>query len=277
MHEQEMTLERKIQEKHWANKATQNAHYIASLDKAIVQKDSELVRHFSEECYKQELYYTAFTGFEFLKDRPGMFKAALGEYNSDATKVLFHQMLTAYLGNNTIDKIETNVNQWIKEKNCKAQLLRGEIIPQINMAYNLAREYDIGVAIANGGLLPGFFFEQSGLPVEVAEFHRRSRSDKVTWKTNVNQDTFKGKKVLVMEKDVVTGKTATRVLNEIMKHNPYQVDIALALNPISSQFGIGCFEQNIPAEYKNKYFPNSFAYMWFDKAVTELEKNLADK
>ena len=256
-------------------KSGERYHLMHALETHIEMKNEALVRETAQTCLEQELFYTAFKGFEFLKDRPGMLTSALGEVNSDFTKVLFYTMLRAYIGKDTIEQIDTKLNQWLERKNCIGARTLGNLPPEINIAHNLAGEYDVGVAVANGGLLSGFFFENYGLPVKVAETHRKTRSNKIQWKTPIDESAFKDKHVLVIENDIVTGKTAARIIQELSKYKPAQVDIALNLNPLTNESaGIGCRAENIPNGYSNRYFPKSFDYNRFDVAIAKLEQSL---
>jgi hypoxanthine phosphoribosyltransferase len=246
-----------------------NEKIVAAIFEYIKLNDANKVRQLADMCFEKQQFNSAFKGYEFLNDREKMFQAAIGEQD----EYLRGELLGDYLGKNTKKALNDQVENWLKTKNCNNMKTVGNIIPTVNMAYNLIHQYDVGIAIAKGGLWPAFIFELQGLPIYVAQPHKKTRS--LTWKTPIDDQTLKDKKVLVIDKDVETGKTAWKVYDELSKYKPSQIGIALASNPITEISGTyGTLSQNIPSEYKKIHFQNEFTYEHFDKATQNLENRL---
>ena len=101
------------------------------------------------------------------------------------------------------------------------------------------RDYDLGVGIANGGMYASYMMHQAGLPVMTVEMKRKGRG--ATWqpKTFIGEK-LTGKKVLVIENDIVTGRTMRRAVREIMKYSPSEISACFMEGPDL------CRLQNLP-------------------------------
>ena len=112
-----------------------------------------------------------------------------------------------------------------------------------------------------------------GLKTIIADCHGHNKKRHIfSWKDMLEIE--KGSRVLVIENDVVSGRTAQRVLDEILPFQAQQIDLALSINPKKGMFGIGTIVENIPKGYGRVYFPEQFSYAHLDKAVEKLEQVL---
>ncbi|MFC1723405.1 phosphoribosyltransferase [Nanoarchaeota archaeon] len=102
---------------------------------------------------------------------------------------------------------------------------RGDrMIGTLRAAHQLMPQYDVGIGIAKAGLTPAAMFDLFGLPIYVCECHKQDEDTTFDW---IDEPDIYGKKVLILENDIVTGRTLTRVVQEIERYDPKQVDIFL--------------------------------------------------
>jgi hypothetical protein len=94
-------------------------------------------------------------------------------------------------------------------------------------ATKLAPDYDVGIGIAWGGAPLSFIFENHGLPIRLASAKRKGAG--VSWRPidELNEEAIEGKRVLVMEIDVLVGRTLRRAVAEIEKLKPRSIDLLL--------------------------------------------------
>jgi len=108
----------------------------------------------------------------------------------------------------------------------------------------LAGDYDLGVVVAYGGLSGGYALEVMGLPVKVIEAKRKGKGASFDWR-NVDPRVIEGKDVLVVENDVMTGRTLRRVARELGRANPKSIDLYFTLREGYND------ERNIPDDFRN--------------------------
>jgi len=152
--------------------------------------------------------------------------------------------------------ISSRFEEWEKAKGLR-QASQQSITDTSNSAAHLVQQYDVSVPIAKGGLFAGYMFEQFGLPSIICEYHSKGRKKGFGW---INSpEAIRDAKVLVLDKDCVSGRTLGAVLKEIRKYSPAVVDVCFNHNPLpTNSYGIGTFSQNIPEGYRNRFYPNSF-------------------
>lgn len=120
-------------------------------------------------------------------------------------------------------------NKYLKEFSLEnsrnTEILLGSDFVEIPcMAEKLAGEYDIGVSIADGGIATSLPFYISGLPMTFCKSQRHGKGAKFRW---LGKPELEGKRVLVIDEDVVTGRTLKRVSREIQKYSPAGMDLFL--------------------------------------------------
>ena len=95
----------------------------------------------------------------------------------------------------------------------------------IDEVSSIRGKYDLGVGIAQGGLYLAFLFELAGLPVMNVEMKRRGKG--ATWNPQADFDgqKLKGKKVLLLENDLDTGRTLRRASKEITNYHPQSISV----------------------------------------------------
>lgn len=92
-------------------------------------------------------------------------------------------------------------------------------------AQTIATNYDCGIALAAGGLYLGFIFELvANFPVLTVEMKRRGNGAR--WMP-IDKLNIQGKRVLVFDNDVVTGRTLKRAIQELQRINPASIDLLL--------------------------------------------------
>ncbi len=99
---------------------------------------------------------------------------------------------------------------------------------ELRLAYRAAQrlipDYDLGIAIAKGGLFLGYVFETSGLPTQVV--HMKRRKSWVTWNpiNIIKKEDIKGKRILFLENDFVTGRTLEKAARKLNRFQPNCLD-----------------------------------------------------
>jgi hypoxanthine phosphoribosyltransferase len=233
----------------------------------------EGLRETSDLAMRDGIYSVAEACFKELNDRKNLIKI-IRELDGNKTEFyLFSCSIIDYLGEDTTRRIIKQGRKWTKEQGYPEDNYAFEA-QNINLAHLLSKEFDYGVGIAKGGLTLAHAFSLFGLPLKIVEAHKRGSSTTFDLKKNAFSD-LEEKRVLVIDQDVQTGATSERVLEEIQKYNPEEVSLALRLNPRKiGEISIGSNAENIPREFSSVYFPYSFNYSSFDKAVEKVEENL---
>lgn len=92
---------------------------------------------------------------------------------------------------------------------------------------NLGNNYDLGIALATGGLFFSYIAEQFEFPTMIVKMSRHSKG--ATWQPvdDITRDAINDKRIVVFENDVVTGRTLRRAIKEINFLNPLFVDLLL--------------------------------------------------
>lgn len=90
----------------------------------------------------------------------------------------------------------------------------------------LAGQYDVAIAIAGGGLFSGCVAQILGLPTLFADIHAHGRKrPQVKWLSPVSRENFEGKRVLLLDKDAVTGATMRAARRFLAPFNPAKIGV----------------------------------------------------
>lgn len=250
----------------------ERGHLYVALSSYMEIGDREGVKSVGERCIREGWYEDANIAFEYLNDRNGILKVikeAEGKNNE-----AFQNALRSYMGSNTISKFGESFKQWSSEKGM-GEVQGSGLMNVANMAYNLVDEYDMGIGIAKGGLYCTYMFNQFGLPTKIANCHRKGEGATFEWLDEINERDIEGKRIAVFDKDVVSGRTSIRSLEEIQKYNPKSVDLVLNYDPMEKFLPvIESLTSGTPQGYDASHYPGSFSYQSFDKVTEQLEQKL---
>jgi hypothetical protein len=94
-------------------------------------------------------------------------------------------------------------------------------------ASKLASEYDVGIGLAWDGAAISFVFNRHGLPVRLVSMKRKGAGAAWNPIDELNGAELRGRRVLVLEVDVLTGRTLRRALKELERHGPSTIDLLL--------------------------------------------------
>lgn len=239
----------------------------SALDHFREMNDVEMVQRIGDACFEEGLLCFSRSAYEFLKDREGIFKIILSKDVGSQELALI-----SYLGE-TEEILYRNFATWATERSFP-NAIPMEAAPIINMAYHLGNNYDMGIGVANGGCFSTYVFDSFGLETRLVEAHRKGRGATFNWATKTSEEDIVGKRIVVLDKDVVSGRTSRRVLRELQRLNPKSIDLVLNHNPTKGPYGLGTLLINVPQEYDNVFFPESFSYGEFDRAVEILEQSV---
>jgi hypothetical protein len=94
-------------------------------------------------------------------------------------------------------------------------------------AQNLMPQYDLGIELATDGLCPGYIFHLHGFPTKAVKLGRKGRG--AVWQPleELSTEDIEGKKLLLFDNDVVTGRTLNRTVRELGKFSPEYMDLLL--------------------------------------------------
>lgn len=139
----------------------------------------------------------------------------------------------------------------------------------IAAAHSLAGNYDVGIGIAKAGLFSACMFETFGLPVYIVESHRHALSATFRWVDK--RPDLKGKKVIVLENDVISGKTMRRVVGQLIHQRPECIDVYFNVGP-SDGTGYHSKLENVPERVRNVYHPGNLDYNNFWPGIQILKE-----
>lgn len=216
-----------------------------------------------ELCLKKEYFFDALNAYFKVKE-PRFLRAIVDGLAKEGDMGCLD-----YLIRGEIDWafLKSSFNDFCEKRKLepKVSFSRSETI---NAAYNLILNYDIGVGIARGGLFSSYIFNLMGLPLVLAETHRRGKG--ATFKWHDNPEMLKSKKILVLDKDVVSGRSVRRVVRELKQFSPAGLGLFLNHNPLD-YINI----KAIPPEFENIYYPKKMDYFNFYGAYIKFKENLA--
>lgn len=90
----------------------------------------------------------------------------------------------------------------------------------------LSDDYDVFIAIARGGLFSGSIADLLGLPNLVVDVHAHERElPEARWVSDVKLEDIAGKRVLLLDKDAVTGASIEWALKLVAPYGPAKVGV----------------------------------------------------
>lgn len=124
---------------------------------------------------------------------------------------------------------------------------------------NLARQYDIAVPIARGGLKQGAIANLWGMPTRIVDIAAHKRKVPTgEWVNPVAPEDFTGKNVLLFDKDAVTGASIRKAMEMLKPFQPASVGVYFAHNVVpEGKVGIGTVVEGLPAGLKIFYPKNA--------------------
>lgn len=172
-----------------------------------------------------------------------------------------------------IDNIYDDFRRFNRERGFEGSIAF-DIPRTFNVAGNLAENYDLGVGIAKGGLFASYALDTMGLPIVLAEAHRTNGG--ATFKWIDSPENLKGKNVLVIDKDTVSGRTLRRTLKELRKYSPSSVDLFLNHDAIRSRSSWAYSHlESVPEDFGKIYTPIMFNYNNFPKIYKYLKNKFS--
>jgi len=95
--------------------------------------------------------------------------------------------------------------------------------------HNLAQDYDIAIPIACGGLKQGAVAHLLGIPTRIADIHAHNQpTAEGTWINSVTAEDFDGKKVLLLDKDAVSGATIQEAVDMLKEFKVKEIGVYFA-------------------------------------------------
>jgi hypothetical protein len=197
---------------------------------------TEALREYSHMLYSKGEHFDAYYGFKAIGFKAGMFSSARRFERSH--QIVWSDSNSGLCSDYAEDLLVTaplqeRFKEWLGGRFPGMELEgTGGSSRAILMAHTLAKHYDCGIAIAKKGLPGGFFMQLFGMPVHIAESHvegrdTESQSTSFNWITTPKAADFTGKRVLLIDNDIVTGLTLQRVGAELQKFSPASVAVAL--------------------------------------------------
>jgi hypothetical protein len=256
-------------------------NYSGLLEVAIFQKDPKKVRNIADELLKHHAFLDATKAFMFLKDDDGVQRtineaerfsikpdgrrnslylgsACLLDYFNERAAKGFREHYIKWAGSKSLEKFNPPINE----------------PTLLNMAHELSANYDLGVAVAMGGMPMGYLFDMMGLDVRVVEYHRQSGQNGLKYVDAVGPDDVRGRRVAVFDKDVRTGETTTQVLEELQAMEPASVDLLVKFPPVEGGPPISTVLEAVPKGYRGVISPDDVSYGRFVAAVDKLNKRI---
>lgn len=238
--------------------------------------DRERLRIAAERCFSSDGWlFDSYRAFAFLNDREGLLRVIRKEKDALSGEIM-NGALRDFIGEETVNKVYEGFRSWCSEKGYDD----AHIFPigvAANLAYNLVSNHDLGIGVAKGGLFSTYMARLFGLNTKVIEMHRKGKGATFRLVDEIKPSDIEGKRVVVFDKDVVSGRTTRRALTEIKKYKPGQLNLALFHDSVESgTIGIGTVASNIPDGFDHVYYSGSFNYRDFDKVVEGLERSLVN-
>lgn len=239
--------------------------------------DKDRVKEVGDRCLREGWFEDARNAFSFLGDKTGLLRVIRENENDPSASLTVENALSEYVGAEQLKMLDEVFKSWafgkgisVSDANASFKLLI------VNAAYHLTGKYEVGVGVSHGGLFSAYACSLFGLPVKVADCHKKGRGTSFVWVDKPNRVDLEGKVVAVFDNDVVSGRTATRVLNEVKMYDPARVDLVLVHSPVIWG-GFGTVAANIPEGYNNTCYLKEYSYADFDKVAVKLEELLRQR
>jgi hypothetical protein len=211
------------------------------------------LRTLAEKIMGNNDIHGAIRAYGYLGDREKLLEA----YESTGSEDYKKLALEFYFGEESLVRFDQSFDRWCSELGYP-KVAKQESLKLLGMASELADKYDLGIGIAKGGLYLTSVFNQFGLDTKVVEAHRRGKGATFNWVSDYTLKEIEGKKILVIDKDVVSGRSSKKVLTELLKYRPQEVSLALTHNAVRGSHSLGSFVFNVDERYNNTYTPEDF-------------------
>lgn len=227
--------------------------------------DKKTVRIIGRQCVENEWLFDASVAFRYTRNKKSLFNIIKicenrGEYVKD--------LACDYLGEDLRDHAYNKFQKWISKKGFSYAIF---FHPAniVKMAYELSNKYDIGIGIAKGGLCLTWVFNLFGLKTKVVEAHRKGIGATFRYVDRISLEDIRDKKVVIFDKDIVTGRTTRRIIRELKRFKPKSLDLILFHDPVNVKGGFGSYLPSVSEQFNNVYYPKKLMYTNFDKAVKQ--------
>ncbi len=124
----------------------------------------------------------------------------------------------------------------------------------LQAAHSLGPNYDLIIGNAKGGLFSAHAFHLLGYNTKVCETHRKGRGATFKWLDSVEEADFAGKKILLLDKDIVSGRSLRRIVRELSIYSYAKLDVFFNWGLPYSRLG------NLPNEINEAFHPEKLDY-----------------
>lgn len=257
----------------------------------ISPENRKKLHNYGLHCLKSERYMTAVEAFQKLHDFPMLKKIKDLIPENKRTEYFFcylslleslenYEEIESFIEKLDQEKIDgffsfEDFRKAIYQKALSLPAKKGKELSgttnnsDILAIYKLAKEYDIAIAIANGGLFQGAIAAFLGMPLKVLAISAHNQQNiKTEWLDPISREDLAGKRVLLFDKDVISGATV-RSAFEIMRHFAVsKIGLYLSIRPSSSPYGLGSHLESIPAGIE-VYYPGNVSLKDAGEALTK--------
>ena len=149
-----------------------------------------------------------------------------------------------------VEPLSEYIKQYLKNNGTPVATGDMDVAKDLTAIRNLAQEYDIAVPIARGGLRQGAIADLWGMKtriIDIAAHERKTPRGK--WVSPVEEKEFAGKRVLLFDKDAVSGATIKKVVKMLAGFKPERTDVYFFYNIVPAENrAIGTVVDGLPPE-----------------------------
>lgn len=223
------------------------------------------VRHVVELCQKHHHYFDAFYGLIWLGKRTQGYAVAClyNQHDGACLPSLLEDLIPQ-----TVARCYTQALTRFRQRN----EFGGVCFPLASIwtaARELASSWDAAIGIACGGLSSAFGFRALGWDVVIANAHRQGSEATFAWHKGRVPRRLKGKRILLLDKDAVTGETLRRVVKEVQKLQPERIGVFFNHDPAPQ---LGTRLEAVPRDISPIYYPRKLDYKHFLPALAFIER-----
>lgn len=136
----------------------------------------------------------------------------------------------------------------------KGNVVAFEFSQVFQAAYNLGSKYDLIIGNAKGGLCSAYAFYLLGFKTKLCETHRKGRGATFKWLDSVKETDFAGKNILLLDKDIVSGRSLRRIVRELSIYPYAKLDVFFNWGSSHSRL------RNVPSEINEAFYPEKLDY-----------------
>ncbi len=234
--------------------------------------DKNAMRSYAHFLMSVNSNYDASLLFEAIGFSPGMFRAArLHNRDYKAEWASQYSSLANYFRMKAAAKLTASFEQWRAPITRSASAIFSAAHGPMLLAYSLREQYDLCVAIAAKGLRAGYFFELFGMPLIIADTHLRRRGQERSytehrWLGEIEPAWIRDKRIIVVDNDIVTGRTLKRVAKELSRFDPKSLAVALTDSVMDSPCLVRNLD-NVPAKYEKLHLCSHYDPMKLGEAT----------